>query len=155
MRVVPDGHLCGCKHNGCWEQYASGSALVREARAAALAQRTRAARLLELGGGTPEGIEGPHITQAAFDGDELAVDLLAQLGRWIGEGAASVAALLDPEIIVVGGGVCAAGTLLLEPARTAFAESLSAHGYRPTARIELAEQGNDAGIVGAADLARR
>ena len=155
IRVVPDGHLCGCKHNGCWEMYASGTALVREARAAALAQRSRAQRLLELAGGTAEGIFGPHVTQAAFEGDALSIELLATLGRWIGEGAASVAALLDPEIIVIGGGVCAAGTLLLDPARAAFEESLSAHGYRPTARIELAEQGNEAGIVGAADLARR
>jgi glucokinase len=82
------------------------------------------------------------------------VELFTELGRWIGEGSASVAALLDPELIVVGGGVGAAGDLLLAPARQAFGEQLSARGYRPEARIELAAMGNDAGIVGAADLAR-
>ncbi len=155
MRVVPGGHYCGCGHEGCWEQYASGSALVRDAKHAVVALPHRAERLLELAGGSPKGLKGPHITKAAQEGDGLAVDLIAKLGRWIGEGAASVAALLDPEMIVVGGGVADAGDLLLKPAREAFEASLSALGHRPVARIELAEQGNEAGIVGAADLARR
>lgn len=154
MRVVPGGHYCGCGHEGCWEQYASGSALVRDAQAAMITQPERAARLLELAGGDADKLIGPHVTDAAQEGDPLAVELLAELGRWIGEGSASVAALLDPELIVVGGGVGAAGDLLLAPARQAFGEQLSARGYRPEARIELAAMGNDAGIVGAADLAR-
>ncbi|BDZ43332.1 glucokinase [Paraoerskovia sediminicola] len=154
LRVVPGGHYCGCGHEGCWEQYASGSALVRDARAALVAYPTRATRMLELAGGDPEALKGPQITQAAQEGDPLAVDLLATLGRWIGEGAASVAALLDPELIVIGGGVGAAEELLLQPARAAYEEQLSALGHRPTARIELAKHGNEAGIIGAADLAR-
>ena len=155
MRVVPGGHYCGCGHEGCWEQYASGTALVRDARQAAIAQPERATRLLELAGGEPSGIEGPHVTQAAQEGDGLAVELLATLGRWIGEGSASVAALLDPELIVIGGGVGAAGDLLLLPVRKAYEAQLSALGHRPVAQIELAEHGNEAGIIGAADLARR
>lgn len=154
MRVVPGGHYCGCGHEGCWEQYASGSALVRDAQAAIITQPERAVRLLELAGGDAEKLVGPHVTDAAQEGDPLAVELFTELGRWIGEGSASVAALLDPELIVVGGGVGAAGDLLLAPARQAFGEQLSARGYRPEARIELAAMGNDAGIVGAADLAR-
>ncbi|HWS59097.1 MAG TPA: ROK family glucokinase [Actinotalea sp.] len=152
MRVVPDGHLCGCGLHGCWEQYASGSALVREARSAAVNQPDRAARLIALSGG--ERVTGPSVTAAAMEGDPLAVSLLADLGRWIGEGAASVAALLDPALIVIGGGVGAAGPLLLDPTREAFLSALTGRGYRPEARIELAATGNDAGIVGAADLAR-
>lgn len=155
MRVVPGGHYCGCGHEGCWEQYASGTALVRDARHAAVAQPGRATRLLDLAGGEPSGITGPHVTQAAQEGDPLAVELLATLGRWIGEGAASVAALLDPELFVIGGGVGAAGDLLLSPVRRAYEAQLSALGHRPVAHIELAEHGNEAGIVGAADLARR
>jgi glucokinase len=154
MRVVPDGHFCGCGHQGCWEQYASGSALVRDAQSALVAYPDRGARLLELADGSPEKLTGPHITDAAKEGDPLAVELLAELGRWIGEGSASVAALVDPALIVIGGGVGAAGDLLLAPARRGFADQLSARGYRPEARIELAAMGNDAGIVGAADLAR-
>ncbi|GAA2722779.1 ROK family glucokinase [Cellulomonas aerilata] len=154
MRVVPGGHYCGCGHEGCWEQYASGSALVRDAQAAIVVDAERGATLLALAGGDAQDLTGPQVTQAAQDGDPLAVDLLAQLGRWIGEGAASVAALLDPALVVIGGGVGAAGDLLLDPARHAFADQLSARGHRPEAKIMLASMGNEAGIVGAADLAR-
>lgn len=154
MRVVPDGHSCGCGHDGCWEQYASGSSLVREARAAAITRPREAAHLLDLADGRVDAINGPLVTMAAQAGDALAIELLANLGRWIGEGAASVAALLDPELVVIGGGVGAAGDLLLAPTRKAYGESLPARGHRPEARIELAALGNEAGIVGAADLAR-
>jgi len=152
MRVVPDGHLCGCGLHGCWEQYASGRALVRSARNAAANHPEAAARMVELSVGRK--VDGPAITAAAKEGDPLAISLLAELGRWIGEGSASVAALLDPALIVIGGGVGAAGELLLEPTREAFLGALSAKGFRPEARLELASMGNDAGIVGAADLAR-
>jgi glucokinase len=154
MRVVPGGHYCGCGHEGCWEQYASGSALVRDAQAAIVVDPERGATLLEMAGGDPEALTGPQITEAAQAGDPLSVSLLAHLGRWIGEGSASVAALLDPALIVVGGGVAAAGDLLLEPARTAFTDQLSARGHRPEAGLVMASMGNEAGIVGAADLAR-
>lgn len=155
MRVVPDGHTCGCGLNGCWEQYSSGSALVREARAMAIKNPARSAALIERAGGDVNSINGPLVTAAAQEGDELAISLLAELGRWIGEGAASVAALLDPEIIVLGGGVAAAGDLLLRPAQAAFLEALPARGHRTEAKFAIAEMGNEAGIVGAADLARR
>lgn len=154
MRVVPSGHYCGCGHEGCWEQYASGSALVRDARAAAIARPREAAHLLDLVDGKADEINGPLVTMAAQSGDPLAIELLAELGRWIGEGAASVAALLDPELIVIGGGVGAAGDLLVKPAREAYGQALPARGHRPEARIDLAALGNEAGIVGAADLAR-
>ena len=154
MRVVPGGHYCGCGHEGCWEQYASGSALVRDAQATVIIQPERATRLLELRGGDADKLTGPQITQAAQEGDALAVELLAELGRWIGEGAASATALLDPALIVIGGGVGAAGDLLLAPVRRGFADQLSARGHRPEAPIVVASMGNDAGIVGAADLAR-
>ena len=154
MRVVPGGHYCGCGHEGCWEQYASGSALVRDAQAAIIVDAVRGVALLEMAGGDPQALTGPQVTQAAQAGDPLAVELLAQLGRWIGEGSASVAALLDPALVVIGGGVGAADDLLLAPARKAFADQLSARGHRPEAEIVLASMGNEAGIVGAADLAR-
>src|SRR5665647_1764583 len=115
MRVVPDGHTCGC-----WEQYVSGSALVRDARSIAGADPQRAARLLELAGGDGAAITGPSITAAALEGDPLSVELLAEVGRWVGEGSATVAALLDPALVVVGGGVAAAGDLLLGPARASL-----------------------------------
>lgn len=154
MRVVPDGRFCGCGHAGCWERYASGSALVEAARAAVVAYPDRAGRLLDLAEGRPENLRGPDITAAAFEGDPLAIELFADLGRWLGEGAASMTALIDPEVIAIGGGVCAAGEVLLGPTREGFKRELSAQGHRPEAEIVLASMGNDAGIVGAADLAR-
>ncbi|MFN3866868.1 MAG: ROK family glucokinase, partial [Demequina sp.] len=154
MRVQPGGHACGCGHRGCWEQYASGSALVREARRAARERPVRAAGLLRLAGGEAAAISGPHVTMAAADGDELGIELLADLGEWIGAGCASLAAVLDPESFVVGGGVIAAGDLMLAPARTSYSEHLPARGHRPVAPIVAAAMGNDAGIVGAAALAR-
>lgn len=154
IRMVPDGHLCGCGHRGCWEQYASGSALVREARREALENPERAAGILAVAGGSVEHLTGPHVTAAAMEGDSLALTLLTELGTWIGEGCASLAAVLDPEVFVVGGGVIAAGDLLLEPARIAYEKALPVAGHRPLAPIVAAAMGNDAGIVGAAALAR-
>ncbi|WP_061965527.1 ROK family glucokinase [Demequina aurantiaca] len=154
FRVVPGGHACGCGHRGCWEQYASGSALVREAHRAGVERPVRSAALLELAGGSAAGITGPHVTTAAVAGDELGIELLAELGSWIGQGCASLAAVLDPELFVVGGGVIAAGDLMLEPARASYSEYLPARGHRPIASIVAADMANDAGIVGAAALAR-
>ncbi len=154
VRVVPNGHLCGCGHRGCWEQYASGSALVREARREAMESPERATTILEKAGGKVSSIIGPHVTEAAMGGDPLAVSLLAELGRWLGEGCASLAAVLDPEIYVIGGGVIAAGDLVLDAARDSYVRALPAAGYRPVAPIVAADMGNDAGIVGAAALAR-
>ena len=154
VRVVPDGEPCGCGQRGCWEQYASGSALTRETRSLAAAHPQQAAKLIEAAGGDAAAIKGPQITKLAFEGDEFSLARLADLGRWIGEGCATLAAVLDPERFVVGGGVIGAGDLLLDPARSAFSAHLSARGHRTMAPIVAAAMGNDAGIVGAAALAR-
>ena len=155
MRVVPDGIRCGCGNRGCFEQYASGSVLVREARELIASGTPHAARLNELCAGDPAALSGPDVTRAAAEGDPAAVELLADLGTWVGEGVASVAAILDPELIVLGGGVSEAGALLMDPARAAFRRQLTGRGHRPEARFALASLGNDAGMIGAADLAAR
>jgi glucokinase len=154
VRMVPGGLPCGCGNRGCWEQYTSGSALIREARFLARTRPEEAQTLLALAGGDPEDITGRMITGAAQQGDATARGLLADVGRWLGEGIADLADVLDPAAVVVGGGVSEAGDLLLEPARTAYASSLSAGAHRPHLRIVAAELGNDAGLIGAADLAR-
>lgn len=155
MRVVPDGLPCGCGNRGCFEQYASGTALVREARAAVRAGSLLARSLLDRAGGDPDKIDGPLISEAAAAGDAFAVEQLAALGRWLGEGIASLAAVLDPAVVVIGGGVSEAGDLLLEPVRAAFAAQLTGRGHRPLLEIRKARLGNRAGLIGAADLARR
>jgi glucokinase len=153
VRVVPDGRLCGCGNHGCWEQYGSGSALVRTTRQEA-AGSLLAAALLERAGGDPEKIDGPMISHAAAEGDAFAVAQLEQLGNWLGAGIASLAAVLDPTVVVVGGGVSEAGELLLGPLRESFARLLTGRGHRPMADIRQAALGNRAGMLGAADLAR-
>lgn len=155
MRVVPEGILCGCGNRGCLEQYASGSALVREVRAAARGGSLLAAGLLERAGGDADQITGPLVTEAARDGDPFAVEQLEVLGRWLGEGIASLTAVLDPAVVVLGGGVSEAGDLLLKPVRAAFASQLTGRGHRPVLDIRRARLGNRAGLIGAADLARR
>jgi glucokinase len=154
MRVVPDGVLCGCGNHGCLESYGSGTALVREARAAAAGGSLLARTVLDRAGGDPDQITGPMVTECAQAGDPFAIEQLADLGRWLGEGVASLAAVLDPAVVVVGGGVSAAGDLLLEPLRAAFARELTGRGHRPLADVRLARLGNRAGLIGAADLAR-
>ncbi len=154
MQVVPDGIRCECGNRGCWEQYASGNALVREARSLMSAGSPVVSDLFDRVGGDPDELTGPLVTEAARDGDPLARELLGEIGRWLGVGIADLAAALDPGTFVVGGGVSAAGDLLLEPARAAFRRQLSGRGYRPEASIVAAQLGNEAGLVGAADLAR-
>ncbi len=153
-RVVPEGRLCGCGNRGCWEQYASGSALVAEAREFARRSPEAAARLLQLGGGTAEGIDGPAVTQAAREGDVAAMRCFEIVGAWLGAGLADLSAILDPGCFVIGGGVSEAGELLLGPARTAYENGLTGRTHREFADVRLAELGPDAGLIGAADLAR-
>lgn len=153
MVVVPDGHRCECGNRGCWEQYASGNALVRDARELAGSGSPVVQGLVDAVGGT-ENITGAAITEAAVAGEPLARELLADIGRWMGVGVANLVAALDPELIVIGGGVSAAGDVLLTPIRETFERTLTGRGFRPQARIALAQFRNDAGLIGAADLAR-
>jgi glucokinase len=155
MRVVPNGRQCGCGNLGCWEQYASGTALVRTVHEDARGGSARAAALLKLAGGDVAGITGQMVTQAARDGDAYAQEKVDEIGRWLGEGIASLAAVLDPATVALGGGVADAGELLLTPAVEAFRASLTGRGHRPELEIRKAQLGNRAGLIGAADLSRR
>lgn len=154
LRVIPGGVLCGCGNRGCWEQYASGNALVREARSMILAQSPVTQDLAARVEAEPGGLTGPLITEAAKAGDPTARELLAEVGHWLGVGLANIAAALDPGAFVIGGGVSAAGDLLIAPARETFQRKLAGRGYRPEATVAAAALGNDAGLIGAADLAR-
>jgi glucokinase len=153
MTVVPDGLPCACGNRGCLEMYASGRALARQAREVASASPMAAARMLALAG-SADGLSGPVVTAAAAEGDPAALSICTDMGRWLGRGLANLAAVLDPGMFVIGGGVSAAGELLIKPAREEFAHSLTGRGFRPVAAVEVAALGPDAGLVGAADLAR-
>jgi glucokinase len=155
INAVPDGRPCGCGRHGCLEQYASGNALVRDARALAAERRGEAGVLLSLGDGTPEGVQGVHVTEAARAGDPVAMEAFTQVGAWLGRGLADLAAVLDPEVFVIGGGVSDAGDLLLASARQTLADKLIGQQNRPAPLVRVAELTNNAGLVGAADLARQ
>ena len=155
MVAVPDGRRCACGNRGCWEMYASGTALARDARELAEVSPVAAHRLLELVDGDPAALTGTDVTIAAREGDPAAVEIFTAMGRWLGRGIADLAAIIDPSVVVIGGGVSEAGDLLLAPAQEAFAANLTGRGFRPAAPIRLAALGPEAGLVGAADLARR
>ena len=154
VNSVPDGRPCGCGRNGCWEQYASGNALVREARALAAERRPEARTLLAMGDGTPEGVEGSHVTRAAALGDPVAIEAFLIVGTWLGRGLADLAAIVDPDAFVIGGGVSEAGDLLLASAQRTLSQKVFGGVNRPLPALLVAQLGNDAGIVGAADLVR-
>ncbi len=138
MQVVPDGRGCECGGTGCWEQYCSGNALVRFAHAHGLTDVT-----------------GPEVTQAAGQGDPVALAAFADVGTWLGVGTANLVAAFDPQVVVIGGGLSAAGDLLLEPARRALRDSLVGATHRTVPPLVRAALGPEAGAVGAADLARQ
>jgi len=154
LRVVPEGHLCGCGARGCFEQYASGSALRRHAREAISASPDLARNLLARGDGTIDGLTGQAITDAAREGDAVALAAFQTTAQYLGAGIASLAVLLDPAFVVIGGGVIDAGEILLAPTREAMKRYMPFAGKHPYPEIVAAELGNEAGLVGVADLAR-
>jgi glucokinase len=154
IQVVPNGHRCPCGNRGCWEQYASGNALVRDARELVVADSPVAHRLRQIVQGDASTLTGPQVTRAALDGDPLSKELLGEIGTWLGVGLAGMAAAFDPDCIVVGGGVSAAGDLLLVPTRLAFSRHLVGRGHRTEPPILEAALGTDASLIGAADMAR-
>jgi glucokinase len=154
IRLIPDGQLCGCGIRGCLEQYASGSALMRHAREAIDASPLLARNLLERGDGSIEGLKGQHITDAARDGDPVAIAAFNTMANYLGAGIASLCAVVDPSCIVLGGGVIDAGELFLGPTREAALKLLPFSGKHPYPEIVPAELGNNAGLVGVADLSR-
>jgi glucokinase len=152
MRVVPDGRLCACGNRGCWERYASGTALAQTAREVARTSPAAAGGLLERVAGDPDALTGEVVAVAAADADPLALELVTEVGHWLGQGIADLAAILDPEVVVIGGGVSLLGEMLLAPARARLDRALPGRGFRPGPRLVVAELGPQAGLIGAADL---
>jgi glucokinase len=150
MVVDPSGPPCPCGKHGCWERFASGTGLARLARDAANAGLLDA--VVELAGGDPDDVRGEHVTEAARSGDQGALDVVGELAHWIALGLANLANVLDPEVIVVGGGLVDAADLLLPEVQTRFADLVMAGNRRPVLPIVPAVLGERAGAIGAALL---
>jgi glucokinase len=136
--IEPDGLLCGCGNRGCLEQYASGTALMREARS-------------DLG--RPD-LTSEEMTELLVAGDSAAIAVLHGVCDAMGRGITSLVAVTDPEVVVIGGGVAKAGALVSDPITESFRRHYGAYDRRPVPRIVVATMGNSAGVIGAADLAR-
>lgn len=147
--IVPDGALCTCGKHGCVMAYASGIALSRIA-----SERVRAGEptiIRSRCGSAPDHVSGEIIAEAARMGDRLALDLIESAGRYFGMSLANIVEALNPEVIVIGGGLARMGPLLLEPCLEAMNENIHPVLVGVT-RIEMAQLGEDAGLVGAATL---
>lgn len=154
MMVKLDGEKCGCGAIGCIETYASGSALMRYAHEEIASNLEKGKALLNFGDGTLNGFTGQVLTKAAQAGDQLALSAFAKQSDWVGSAIASYTLLLDPEAIIIGGGVIDAGEIFLKPAIAAAEKYMPFAGKHPLPKIIAAKFGNDAGLVGAADLVR-
>jgi glucokinase len=149
--VEPGGPVCGCGNQGCWEQVASGLAIARAGRRAVTDEPGSA--VARLAGGDPHRATGELVTVAAQEGDEVAVAILAEVARRLGEGVAGLVNVFDPDVVVIGGGVGEAGDLLFSPLREAYVATVEGADVRPEVPIVPAQLGNDAGAIGAALLA--
>ncbi len=152
LKVVPDGLPCGCGARGCIEQYGSGRALLRLANEMADAGGIGLA--LAEARARNGALDGHVVGDLIATGDPGAIHALEQLGSALGQACASLAAVLDPQVFVLGGGVAVAGELLLDPIRQSFRQHVPARGYHPEPEFVVTQFANDAGVVGAADLAR-
>ena len=150
MVVQPDGPRCPCGRRGCWERYASGSGLAMLAREAATGRRLRS--VVEHAGGDPQAVRGEHVQAAAREGDEEALAVIDDFGRWVALGLSNLTNAFDPEVFVLGGGLAEGAELYLEPITRWFGELLYQPHLRPSPRIDFAEWGPLAGAVGAALL---
>ena len=149
MVVDPTGPPCPCGRRGCWERYASGSGLGRLARDAAAAHRLT--RVVEIAGSVDD-VRGEQLAVAAREGDLEALEVFDEFGRWVALGLVNLTNLLDPGLLVLGGGLAASKDLASGPIRRWFAELLYAPELRPHPRLEFAEMGERAGAIGAALL---
>lgn len=155
VQLVPGGNQCGCGLKGCLETYASGTALLAAARSLAVSGDPKGQRLAEL---TPAGglLAGEQVYQAIVEQDPGSLELITNLGTHLGTAIGAIfVPVLDPELVVIGGGVSAVGDKLLDPIRTAYLNSVPAKGSRPELKVVEAKFLNQAGLIGAADLARQ
>ncbi len=151
MILTLDGEPCTCGNRGCFERYASATAIIREARKA-VAENPQSS-IMEKCGGDAEKINAKIVIDSAKEGDPVASEVFKGYVKGLANGIVSIIHVLDPELILLGGGVSMAGEFLLDAVREAV-RPLVMFKTMPYARIELAQLGADAGIIGAAFLGK-
>jgi glucokinase len=149
--VDPNGPPCPCGRRGCWERYASGAGLARMARDAAEAGQLDG--VLATVGDDPAAIRGEEVVEAARSGDAQAQTVLDDLAWWTALGIANLIAVLDPEVVVLGGGLIDAADLWLDETRRRLPELTVAAGHRDLPPVVAATHGSEAAALGAALLA--
>ncbi|WP_149362055.1 ROK family protein [Lolliginicoccus suaedae] len=154
LQVVPDGRACPCGKRGCLERYCSGTGLIDSAIELLANDPGLSSPLARELRSDPESVSGRRVMSAAQDGDVLGEATVSEFARWLGIGLSMVSDIYDPDLIVLGGGVGSAAPLFLDEAREHYATMITGAGHRPLARIRRAQMGEDAAVIGAADLAR-
>jgi glucokinase len=149
MVVDPSGPKCVCGQRGCWERYASGNGL---AYLGTLAAERGQARMVQTLAGGNTSIRGEHIREAALLGDQEAVAIVNEFARWVAIGLSNLTNLLDPSMLVIGGGLAGSGDLFLQPIQQWFGELLYSPELRPHPKLVLAKFAEHAGAIGAALL---
>ena len=146
-----DGEPCTCGRNGCWEAYASATALIRQTRKAA--EDHPESMLYTSVNGDLENISGRTAFDAAKAGDPVGAEVVKDYIRYVAEGIINTVNALQPEVLVIGGGICKEGPYLLNPL-TEYIEKFVYSKNVPQTEIKIALLGNDAGIIGAAMLGK-
>ena len=160
MLINASGHMCACGQRGCWESVASGTGLANIARE--IIEEGRGSRILELAGGDPAMIRGEHVTAALAESenspdDEHASDAATVLDRfawWVAQGLGGFITLLDPDIVVLGGGLTAINRHFISDVRERVPAAVMGGPHRPEVPIVPAQLGAEAGAIGAALNAR-
>ena len=151
MTMCIDGVPCSCGKKGCLERYCSATALIRMGREAAAEHPD--SLILTMAGGEPDNINGKIVVDAARQGDPAALSVFDRYTTYLALAVNNVVTFLDPEVIVLGGGVSQAGAFLADAVR-AKVPGLLLFKALSFGRLELAVLGNEAGIIGAAMLGR-
>ena len=151
MLIDRFGPTCACGTQGCWEAVASGAGLANIARQ--LVEQGSGARIVELAGGDPGHIRGEHIAEALAEGDAAAEVVIDKFAWWVAQGLSSLITLLDPGIVVLGGGLTALSETFIPDVQGRVAETVLGGAYRPIVPVVAAELGAEAGAVGGALLA--
>jgi glucokinase len=152
MLVNEGGHMCACGQRGCWESVASGTGLANVARE--IVAEGRGQRVLELAGGVPDHIRGEHVSAAGAEGDAGALEIFDSFAFWVAQGLGSLITLLDPEVVVLGGGLTVISPSFISDVQSRVMAAVMGGQYRPRVPIVPAMLGAEAGAVGAAINAR-